>query len=113
MTKLDKLKTIGVSCSIVLLTGFNAHALGPKEKASVNAQSEKVVAVQIDKKLQKSDARKIMKDYLKSKDALKRLRIGDIEKVRDKWKVDILSVQRIRVLTSYVDAKTGEITFKR
>ncbi len=113
MTKLKKIEMIGVSCSLILLGTINLHANGNEAKASVNNQSDKVAAVQIDKKIKKADARKMMKEYLKSKDALKRLRIGEVEKVRDKWKVDILSIQRIRVLTSYIDAKTGEITFKR
>ena len=45
------------------------------------------------------DAKQIMKEYLKSKKAYKKLRVGDISK--------------IPVSTAYVNDKTGKITFKR
>ncbi|VAX03893.1 hypothetical protein MNBD_ALPHA03-1749 [hydrothermal vent metagenome] len=54
-----------------------------------------------------------MKDYLKSKKGYKKLSVGDIIKQRDRWKVRITNNQKITVATTYVNSKTGEITFKR
>ncbi len=80
----------------------------------VSAEVDQVIkSVNADNKVSKSEARKIIKEYLKSKDAFKKLKVGQVQKYRNNWKVDITSLNKIRVLAAYVDDKTGEITFKQ
>lgn len=66
-----------------------------------------------DDKVTRSEARKIIKAYLKSKEGHQQLRLGKITKLRDKWQIDITSLTKIKVLATYVNDKTGKITFKR
>ncbi|WP_321391258.1 hypothetical protein [Emcibacter sp.] len=75
----------------------------------------------------KNDAKKMVKDYLKEKGHAS-LRPGDAQKIsvltgideesnekifRDKWKVDVRTLNRAQIGTLYVDTETGEITTKR
>lgn len=101
-----------ITAAIVLLTATGVHNLQAKETENTN-ENQLLQTISNDNKISKSDARKIMKEFLKSKKATKKLRIGKIDKLRNTWKVRVTSSSKIPVLTAYVDDKTGEITFKR
>ncbi|MCF6214734.1 MAG: hypothetical protein L3J58_01015 [Emcibacter sp.] len=109
MLKGTTIKTIAIA-SFMMTGGYTA--VQAYEPGSTNV-SQSVQAINIDKKISKSDAKTIMKDYLKSKKAYKKLSVGDIIKQRDGWKVRITNNQKLTVATTYVNSKTGEITFKR
>jgi len=99
--------------SAAILAGMIGIA-GARAGEPVSAEVNQVIkSVNADNKISKSEARKIIKEYLKSKDAFKKLKVGQVQKYRNNWKVDITSRNKIRVLAAYVDDKTGEITFKR
>ena len=104
-----KIKIIAIA-SIMMTTGYTA--VQAYESGSTNA-NQTVQAVNAEKNISKSGAKKIMKDYLKSKKAHKKIRVGDIIKQRDAWKVRLTNYQNITVATTYVNNKAGEITFKR
>ncbi|WP_417318181.1 hypothetical protein [Emcibacter sp.] len=75
----------------------------------------------------KVEAKKLVKKFLKEKGHTS-LRPGEVQKIsvvagfddennekiyREKWKVDVRSLNRAQVGTLYVDTETGEITTKR
>ena len=101
-----------ISIIAIAVTVIGAGSLQAKETANVNNNAS-FQTISYEDKISKYDAQKIMKEYLKSKKAYKKLRVGEISKVNDKWKVRVTSSNKIPVSTAYVDDKTGEITFKR
>ncbi|WP_138379988.1 hypothetical protein [Luteithermobacter gelatinilyticus] len=76
--------------------------------------------VEVSDGVSKSEAKKLVKEFLKDK-GKRNLRPGDVNKARmlegsefrDKWKVDIQSLNRMIVGRLYVDTETGEITTKK
>mgnify|MGYP006909097920 CR=1 FL=1 len=93
-----------------ILPGFAAETV----TASLTPEVTQVIKeVSADNEISKSESRKIIKEYLKSNDDLKHLKAGQSVKFQDKWRVDVTSRNNIRVLTTYVDDKTGEITLKQ
>jgi len=98
---------IVATVAILAVTGLNG--LQAREN---NRNDQALQTISNDGKVSKSDARKIMKAYLKEKKVAKKLRVGEVRKIRNTWKVKVTS-NKITVLTGYVDDKTGEITFKR
>lgn len=106
---LKKIKIIAVA-SLIMTSGYTA--VQAYEPGSTNVY-QSVQAINVEKNISKSDAKTIMKDYLKSRKGYKKLSVGDIIKQRDRWKVRITNNQKITVATTYVNSKTGEITFKR
>ncbi len=102
-------KVIAIA-SLMMTSGYTAVQAYEPASTTVN---QSVQAINIEKNISKADAKTIMKDYLKSKKAYKKLSVGDITKQRDRWKVRITNSQKVTVATTYVNSKTGEITFKR
>jgi len=96
--------------SLMMAGGFTAVQA---QEVTAADENQVMQTENIDKKITRSDAKNIVKEYLKSKNKHKKLRVGKIRKVRDSWKVEVVAANRIPVLTRYVNNKTGEITFKR
>jgi len=101
-----------ISVMAIALTVMGASSLQAEEANNIN-DNQQLMAINYEGQVSKSDARKIMKKYLKSKESYKKIRIGKIQKVNNKWKVILTSLTRIPVSKAYVNDKTGEITFKR
>jgi hypothetical protein len=101
------LKKMSVLTAVLAVVGMSAV---PVSAASMDQSAQTVSA---EKKISMSDAKKIVRNYLKSKKAYKKFRVGQVDKKDNQWKVKINSSNGIPVLMAHVDDKTGEITFKR
>lgn len=101
-----------ISVIAIAVTVMGVGSLQAKEANSSN-DSQQMLTASTQASISKSDAKKIIKDYLKSKKAYKKLRVGTIKKTSDTWKVKLTSSNNIPVSTVYVNDKTGKITFKR
>ena len=102
------LKVVAVSAFIVSASIAGVQAAPNND---VNYK-DNVQAVSQDNSISKRDAKNIVKDYLKSKNVGKKYKVGKIKKKGDNWIISVTS-NRVPVLTTYVDAKTGEITTKK
>lgn len=100
-----------ISVIAIALTVMGVGSLQAKEANSSNDSQQVQTSTQAS--ISKSDAKKIIKKYLKSKKAYKKLRVGQIKKVSETWKIKLTSSNNIPVSTVYVNDKTGKITFKR
>ena len=100
-----------ISVIAIALTVMGVGSLQAKEANSSN-DKQQMQTTSTQASVSKSDAKKIIKKYLKSKKAYKKLRVGNIKKISGTWKVK-LTANNIPVSTAYVNDKTGEITFKR
>lgn len=78
-----------------------------------SAQDDASSQLSQDQTLSKSDARNIVRDYLKSKKKYRGLTIGEVYKSNEKWRITLMRDNGVKVAKIYVDYKTGEITFKR
>ncbi|NOZ65776.1 MAG: hypothetical protein GXP00_04670 [Alphaproteobacteria bacterium] len=101
------LKKMSVITAVIAVVGMSSV---PVLAASMDQPAQTVSA---EKKISMSDAKKLVRKYLKSKKAYRKLRVGQVDKKDNQWKVKINSSNGIPVLTAHVDDKTGEITFKR
>ncbi len=97
-------KSIAIAVILSVTGVLTAHASANNDQSNQFATNENV---------SRSDARIIIRDYLKSKEKYKNLRIGQIHKVNDKWKVTLKASNGVNISKVFVDYKTGEITFKR
>ncbi|MFC7050653.1 hypothetical protein [Emcibacter nanhaiensis] len=113
---------IATLASIIALAGaFSAPAFADSIGDNNGVRSVEHASVD------KSEAKSLVKEFLKE-NGHSSLRPGDAQKIsalvgideesnekiyRDKWKVDVRSLNRAQVGTLYVDTETGEITTKR
>ncbi len=101
-----------ISVIAVAITFIGVSSLQAKEVGTVNT-TQQIQAVNADGDISRSDAKKIVKAYLKSNKAYKKLKVGKVVKEQDNWKVLITTNRNARVLTSFINDKTGEITIKQ
>ena len=96
--------------AVLAISGFSAMAATAADKAGITQSA----ATEYDSdKISKADARRITKEFLQSRDTYKKLKVGRVIKERGRWKVMIKTRNNAEILTSYIDDKTGEITFKQ
>ncbi len=102
---LKEISVVAIALSAISVSGLQA------QEPNSGTSNQVVNAVQHVASVTKSDAKKIMKKYLKSTRPDKRLRVGKIKKIDDAWEIIITSIRKYPVSTAYVNDKTGEITF--
>ncbi|MBL4802754.1 MAG: hypothetical protein JKY45_12755 [Emcibacter sp.] len=101
-----------ISIITIAVTVMGVGTLQARETTNINS-NQQLHSIKYEDKISKYDAKKIMKEYLKSHKSYKKLRVGTVKKINDKWKISVTSSNKIPVSTAYVDDKTGKITFKR
>jgi len=81
--------------------------------AQADTHNNQVAEFAEDNDISKYEAKKIVKDYLKTSEKYNKLSVGGIRKLRESWKIVLKTARGVKVSAVYVDNKTGEITFKR